>query len=91
MPPVADGELSGVHTDSDAAGTGSHIVTRERTLPSLIEAPRRGERERMRRDYVPGAKVAAQRVANSALRAPRNASPSLAYVRRAASTLPPTR
>src|SRR4029453_14373900 len=45
-----DLELRRVNSDGEASGAGLQIVARERTLSSLVEAPRRREGQRMRGD-----------------------------------------
>ena len=57
---VADGELSGVHTDREATGASGEVVAGEGALTALVEAARGGEGEGVSRDGEPRLEGAAE-------------------------------
>ena len=54
-----DRELRRMHADGDPAGAGRHVVARQRPLRALVQRPRCGQGQRMRRDDLACEKVLA--------------------------------
>ena len=48
---AADRELCGVYSHGDAARSRLAVIARQRRLPPLVEFPRGGQRQRMRRNH----------------------------------------